>query len=85
MSDKLTKDTFRQAAYESIRRVLHTDSVELGDDEEFSVAGLDSLDGMNFVLELETLLDVDYGEFNLADANTINKLYAMTLDLQASG
>lgn len=84
MSDKLTKDAFRNAVYEGIKQVLHTDTVELGDDEEFSTTGLDSLDGMNFVLELETILDVNYGEFNLADANTINKLYAKTLELKAA-
>lgn len=81
MADQLTKEEFRNAVFEGIKRVLNTDNVQLEDDEEFSVAGLDSLDGMNFVLEVETILNVNYGEFDLADANTINKFYDKTLEL----
>jgi acyl carrier protein len=37
--------------------------------------GLDSLDGMNLVLEVESILGINLGEFDLKDAGTIDTFY----------
>ena len=72
----ISKNDFRQAVLESIKQIKHSDSIDLGNDEEFSVAGLDSLDGMDLVLLVESKTGIDFGEFDLATANTIDKFYA---------
>ena len=49
--------------------------MSIADDETFTHAGLDSLDSMNLVLEVEGLTGLNFGEFNLSDANTIDEFY----------
>lgn len=71
----MTKDEFKGAVIEGIKRVKGIDKVSIADDETFTEAGLDSLDSMNLVLEIEGLTGLNFGEFNLSDANTINELY----------
>ena len=51
--------------------------------ETFTHAGLDSLDGMNLVLEVEGLTGLNFGEFNLADANSIDNFYRKAEELLA--
>lgn len=70
-----SKDQFRDAVLEGIKRVRDVSEVKLRDDEDFSELGLDSLDGMNLVLEVETILGIDLGEFDLKGAGTINGFY----------
>jgi acyl carrier protein len=77
----ISKDEFRNAIIAGIKTVKSTDSVNIGDDEEFSNAGLDSLDSMNLVLEVESITGLNFGEFNLSDANTINQFYAKAQQL----
>jgi len=79
----MTKDEFRAAVVEGIKRVKNTQSVEIGDDETFTHAGLDSLDSMNLVLEVEGLTGLNFGEFDLSDANTINEFYGKAEELLA--
>ena len=79
----MTKDEFRAAVIEGIRRVKGVQDVAIGDDETFTHAGLDSLDSMNLVLEVEGLTGLNFGEFNLSDANTINEFYAKAQQLLA--
>jgi acyl carrier protein len=71
----IDKSTFRDAVIEGIRRVKSTASVTIADDETFTNAGLDSLDAMNLVLEVEAITGLNFGEFDLSDANTINEFY----------
>ena len=71
----IDKNTFRDAVIEGIRRVKTTDTVTIADDETFTNAGLDSLDAMNLVLEVEGITGLNFGEFDLSDANTINEFY----------
>lgn len=71
----MTKEEFRKAVIEGIKRVKGLDAVDIADDETFTEAGLDSLDSMNLVLEIEGLTGLNFGEFNLSDANTIDELY----------
>jgi acyl carrier protein len=61
------------------------DAVSIGDDEEFSNAGLDSLDSMNLVLEVESITGLNFGEFDLSDANTIDDFYRKAEQLAARG
>ena len=79
----MTKDEFRNAVVEGIRRVKGLDYLSIADDETFTHAGLDSLDGMNLVLEVEGLTGLNFGEFNLADANSIDNFYRKAEELLA--
>lgn len=70
-----SKDQFRDAVIEGIRRVRDVSEVKLRDDESFSDVGLDSLDGMNLVLEVESILGINLGEFDLKGAGTVDTFY----------
>ena len=70
-----SKDEFRNAVIEGLKRVRDVSDIKIRDDESFSDVGLDSLDGMNLVLEVETLLGINLGEFDLSGANDINHFY----------
>jgi len=70
-----SKDEFRSAVIEGLKRVRDVSEIKIRDDESFSDVGLDSLDGMNLVLEVETLLGINLGEFDLSGANDINHFY----------
>lgn len=78
-----SKDEFRAAVIEGVKRVKSVDSVAIGDDEQFSDAGLDSLDSMNLVLEVEAITGLNFGEFDLSDANTIDDFYKKAQELMA--
>jgi acyl carrier protein len=71
----ISKDEFRAAVIEGIRRVKSIDQVAISDAETFTEAGLDSLDSMNLVLEVENITGLNFGEFDLSDANTIDDFY----------
>jgi len=70
-----SKEQFRDAVIEGIKRVRDVSDIKLRDDENFSDVGLDSLDGMNLVLEVESILGINLGEFDLKGAGTINDFY----------
>lgn len=76
-----SKDQFREAVIEGVRRVRDVSTVKLRDDQDFTDLGLDSLDGMNLVLEVETLLGISLGEFDLKGAGTINDFYEKAKDV----
>ena len=79
----ISKDEFRAAVIEGIRRVKSIENVAIADDETFTNAGLDSLDSMNLVLEVENLTGLNFGEFDLSDANTIDEFYGKAEQLGA--
>lgn len=79
-----SKEEFRNAVIEGIKRVKSLDSVSIADDEQFSDAGLDSLDSMNLVLEVEAITGLNFGEFDLSDANTIDEFYRKAQELAAN-
>lgn len=79
----ISKDEFKAAIVEGIRRVKSMDTVAIDDDETFTEAGLDSLDSMNLVLEVEAITGLNFGEFDLSDANTINEFYRKAEQLTA--
>ncbi len=66
-----TFEEFREAVKEGIKKVLKKDEVIIGDDEDFGDYGLDSLAGISLVLEVEKYLNIDLGEFDIDEANTI--------------
>lgn len=70
-----SKDQFRDAVIAGLKRVLDAENIEVRDDENFSDVGIDSLDGMNLVLEVEAILGIDLGEFDLKGAENINNFY----------
>jgi acyl carrier protein len=80
----ISKDEFRAAVIEGIKKVKHLDRVDISDDEDFANAGLDSLDAMDLVLQVESLTGIDFGEFNPADGNTIDKFYAKACEVSGS-
>ena len=75
-----TQDEFRDAVKAGIKKVLKKkDEVDIGDDEDFGDYGLDSLTGISLVLEVESYLDIDLGEFDIDEANTITLFYDKVL------
>lgn len=70
-----TLDEFREAVKAGIKKLLKKDEVLIADDEDFGDYGLDSLTGMSLVLEVESYLDIDLGEFDIDDANTIEQFF----------
>jgi acyl carrier protein len=77
----MDKAQFRDAVIEGIRRVKGVDDVAIADGDDFSVAGLDSLDAMNLVLEVEAITGLDFGEFDLRNANSIDAFHAVAEQL----
>ena len=72
-----TLGEFREATKAGIKKVLKKkDEVIIGDDDDLEDYGLDSLAGISLVLEVESALDIDLGEFDIDEANTINLFYA---------
>jgi acyl carrier protein len=70
-----TFEEFRDAVKEGMKKVMDQDEVTIEDTEDFGDYGLDSLTSMGLVVEIESSLGIDLGEFNLDDANTITLFY----------
>ena len=70
-----TLDEFRDAVKAAIKKLLKKDEVIIDDDEDFGDYGLDSLTGMSLVIEVENALDIDLGEFDIEDANTVKLFF----------
>ena len=56
---------------------VNIEKITIADDETFAMYGFDSLDVMNFLLELEIELGITLGEFDIKEYNSINKLFAI--------
>jgi len=76
-----SKDDFRNAVVEGLKRVRDVSELKIRDDENFADVGLDSLDGMNLVLEVESILGINLGEFDLKGAGNINDFYTKAKDV----
>jgi acyl carrier protein len=81
MSDTMfTLDEFREAVKVGIKKVLKKkDDVVIGDDDDLEDYGLDSLAGISLVLEVESYLNIELGEFDIDEANTISLFYAKVI------
>lgn len=77
----ITKNEFREAVIEGIKRVKGIEYVDLANDENFSNAGLDSLDAMDLVLQVEAITGLNFGELNAAEANTVDAFYRKAEEL----
>lgn len=70
-----SKEEFRNAVIEAIRRLPKAGEMVIGDTEDFGDYGLDSLDTMYLVLEVENILNITLGEFDIASSRTIDAFY----------
>lgn len=80
-NELISKNEFREAVIEGIKRVKGIDHVDLANDENFSHAGLDSLDAMDLVLQVEAITGLNFGELNAAEANTVDAFYRKAEEL----
>ena len=71
----LDKDEFRSNVISAIKSVTNRSDVSIGDDETFEDYGIDSLDRMNLVLEIEKFAGKELGDLDLDSVNTINLLF----------
>lgn len=70
-----TKEEVRKVVYEGIKKVKGNNEITIGDDETFAGYGLDSLDQMNLLLEMEMPLGVKLDDLDLDKSNTINSIH----------
>jgi acyl carrier protein len=77
----ISKEEFRNAVIEAIKRVKDIDHVEIGNDEDFSLIGLDSLDSMDLVLQVEALTGLNFGEFDASEARNVDAFYTKAQQL----
>ena len=66
---------FMSILLEAIKVITREKADPIGETELFEDYGLDSLDSMNLLLELEDRLKCDLGDLDLSIANTPNLLY----------
>lgn len=71
-----SKEDVKKAVYDGLKEVLKTQEVTIKEDETFNDYGVDSLDQMNLLLEVEKCLGIELGDVDLEKTNTINSLYA---------
>lgn len=77
----ISKDEFRNAVIEAIKRVKDVEHVDIANGEDFSHVGLDSLDAMDLVLQVEAITGLNFGEFNAAEARSIDAFYRKAEEL----
>jgi acyl carrier protein len=77
----ISKDEFRKAVIDAIKRVKDIDQIEIANDEDFSLVGLDSLDAMDLVLQVEAITGLNFGEFDASEARNIDAFYAKAQQL----
>ena len=71
----LTFEEFREAVVKSLKKIMKTNQIILGDDEQFGDLGLDSLASFSLIVEVEHAFGIDLGELDLEDANTLRLFY----------
>ncbi len=74
----MDKEEFTNICHQAIAKAkrLKPDTPPIGFSEEFKAYGLDSLDIMVFLLELEQTTGLSFGDIDPGEVNTIEKLYA---------
>lgn len=71
-----SKEDVKKAVYDGLREITKKDEITIKDDEKFSEYGIDSLDQMNLLLEVEKRLGIELGDIDLEQTNSINLLHA---------
>jgi acyl carrier protein len=69
-------EEIRTAVLEGIQKVKERELIPLDDEQPFEKFGLDSLDRMALMLEVETRLHLDFGEKNPEEIPTIKDYIA---------
>lgn len=74
-------EAFLDVVVKAVKIVQKSDNVNLGVDESFSDFGLDSLDSMSLLLELEKSLSIQFDEeFDLSKYDSVAKLHAFLVE-----
>jgi acyl carrier protein len=66
----LDPHSFAQAVTDGIRKQRKAPNIVVGADQSFGTLGLDSLDLMNLVLEVESAMGVNFGEIDIHEDDT---------------
>jgi acyl carrier protein len=66
----LDPHSFAQAVTDGIRKQRKAPNIVVGADQSFGTLGLDSLDLMNLVLEVESAMGVNFGEIDIDEDDT---------------
>ncbi|MBL3601024.1 MAG: acyl carrier protein [gamma proteobacterium endosymbiont of Lamellibrachia anaximandri] len=70
-------EEFHAVVVDALKVVQKNDEISLSVDESFSDFGLDSLDSMSLLLELEKRLSIEFDEeFDLFERDSVAKLHA---------
>ena len=67
---------FAQAVADGVRKQRKTPDATVGADQSFGTLGLDSLDVMNLVLEVESAMGVNFGEIDVREDDTTDTFLA---------
>ena len=69
-------EEFHDVVTEALKVVKKSDAISLSVDESFADFGLDSLDSMSLLLELEKRLSIEFDEeFDLFEHDSVARLY----------
>lgn len=80
----LSKEDVRSQFHHALQKITRAQEITIDDNEKFDDYGLDSLDRMNLLLEMEELCGCNLGDLDLTITNTFNLLYE-EIAKQASG
>ncbi|MGB3539499.1 MAG: acyl carrier protein [Mesorhizobium sp.] len=72
----LDPQSFAQAVTDGIRKQRKAPNMSVDAGQSFGTLGLDSLDVMNLVLEVESVLGVNLGEIDVREDDTIETFHA---------
>lgn len=67
-----TKEEIREAVINGLEKVTSKEDVTLNDDDQFDDYGLDSLDRMSLMIEVEKLLEADFDQLDPGQLTSIN-------------
>lgn len=74
-------EEFHAVVVEALKAMDKGEAISLAADESFTDFGLDSLDGMSLLLELEKRISFEFDEeFDLSEHNSVAKLHAFIAD-----
>lgn len=82
---QLDKDRFIEAVAEAVRKERKDKTLTFGASDSFGLVGLDSLDVMNVVLEVESKLGVAFGEIDVRESDTSEQFYEKAVARLAAG
>lgn len=72
----LPLDEFHAVVIECLKVVKKSEDIALTVDDSFSDFGIDSLDSMSLMLEIEKRLSIEFDEeFELSDYDSVRKLH----------